>query len=400
MGNAVNLVFRFPGNSAAEAVVDSRWRSAAASPRRLSMLRWRACMTKPACLPRLYPLLMALWGLVVAVMAPALAQTPEQLALQQVIAGDPVLEPYYRGAEFQLLWSANDPVAVQRRQAFTAALRAAGEHGLPLARYDPDRLAAQAGTARQPLQHARAEAAYTRAFLRYARDLQSGVLDPAQVDEGIKRMAPRRDPLEMLRAFASRPAAQYLAALPPQTWQYRRLVEEKSRLEAQVIHGWGPVVPSGLAPEHAGVPVLALRQRLAAQGYDLPPEAGGAEPRFDPALVKTVQQFQRDHGLNPDGHRRPGDAGGAQQDATGSIGIGDRGNGARTLDEQGTRGPSCLGQPARFQCHDSGERARGPAEPGGDRQNSTSIADAGILRPDVLSCHQSQLDGAALDHRS
>lgn len=68
-----------------------------------------------------------------------------------------------------------------------------------------------------------------------------------------------------------------------------------------MIHGWGPVVPSGLAPEHAGVPVLALRQRLAAQGYDLPPEAGGAEPRFDPALVKTVQQFQRDHGLNPDG---------------------------------------------------------------------------------------------------
>lgn len=52
-----------------------------------------------------------------------------------------------------------------------------------------------------------------------------------------------------------------------------------------------------LAPEDSSPDVVALRQRLAAQGYG----AGGGGAVYDAPLVQRVMQFQRDHGLTVDG---------------------------------------------------------------------------------------------------
>jgi murein L,D-transpeptidase YcbB/YkuD len=206
------------------------------------------------------------------------------------------------------IWMTEDRA---RAEALLSALRGADAHGLPPARYAPDRLEAlmAAGPA------AEAEIALSRAYLLYARDISSGLLEPRRAASNVRVQPERPDPAALLSAVAAAPdMAAHLAALQPSDPDYARLVTEYAALRAPGAD-WGAPVETGrtLRLGDNGPRVAALRARLAALGDLAPaPESDPATDSapvkaspFDPALfdaglAEAVRAFQRRHGLNAD----------------------------------------------------------------------------------------------------
>lgn len=225
--------------------------------------------------------------------------TPMQQAMAAQVADDRVLQTFYELRQYAPMWVDGSDQEQKRTQDFLEALRLSGDHGLPTGRYGVVSLSREVKSARTDVELARLEARLSTTFLAYARDVQSGILNPASVDRDIDRSAPRRDPLQTLNEFSRSSARAYLRSLPPQTPEYTRLKEEKLRLEAVIAsNGWGPRVPDAkLEFGAAGPQVVALRNRLIDMGY-----AGrSASAKFDSQLKASVASFQSDHGLAPDG---------------------------------------------------------------------------------------------------
>lgn len=215
--------------------------------------------------------------------------------------GDPSVAAVYAARADAPIWLDADGA---RAEALLDALRAADAHALPLARYAPERLeamssAAQAGGDSAAV--AEAEAAFTSAFLRYARDVGSGALDPRRVSRDILLEPARRAPALLLRGLAAAddPAA-HLAALAPADPDYAALQRVYAALRAKPADAWGAPVPSGplLRPGDRDARVATLRARLAALGEPTTPE--GAAEAFDATLASALRRFQRRHGLNDD----------------------------------------------------------------------------------------------------
>ncbi len=220
-------------------------------------------------------------------------------AIATVAAADPEIAGFYRSRDYRPLWVGEGDLA--RRRALVAAFAEARSHGLPADRHDPERQRALFASVATLRDLGRVEVETTRAFLSYARDIQSGILEPRTVDPGLVMEVPRRDRGETLAAFAAAddPAA-FLRALAPQTAEYAALLREKEGLEALIERGgWGAPVASAAAlkPGMEGAAVLALRDRLIRMGY-LPMRASA---RYDAALQRAVQRFQANQGLTPDG---------------------------------------------------------------------------------------------------
>ncbi|MEM9013220.1 MAG: L,D-transpeptidase family protein [Pseudomonadota bacterium] len=207
------------------------------------------------------------------------------------------VEAFYSARDYEPFWLADGAA-----DALLDVLDAADAHGLPVARYDIDAL--EEARARGDAQ---AEIALMSAFLRYARDVRSGVLEPRRVDREIDIRPPRparADLLADLSATASVDA--YLASLPPQPERYQRLLAEKVRLEALLTEGgWGDPVPAGdtLRPGDRSPRIEAVRARLLSFGVEegVRPADGAPADRFDDDLVAAVKMFQTHHGLNDDG---------------------------------------------------------------------------------------------------
>jgi murein L,D-transpeptidase YcbB/YkuD len=192
------------------------------------------------------------------------------------------------------IWMTEDRA---RADALIAALRDAESHALPPSRYAPDRLAALMETG--PV--AEAEIALSRAFMLYARDLSSGLIDPRSLSSNIRTQVQRLDPAALLAAAADAPdMAAYLAALAPADPAYARLRAGYAALR-DAAADWGAPLATGrtLRPGDRDERIVALRARLAALGD----EAGvaPADPAvFDDALAAAARAFQRRHGLNAD----------------------------------------------------------------------------------------------------
>lgn len=238
--------------------------------------------------------------------APALTAQTQVTVFRQAVAqaasDDEELVNFYRARSFEGIWSGRDDQA--RRNALLAAFASAGDHGLPPARYDPDGLRALLQSATTAAEQGRVEVEVSRLFLRYARDIQTGVIIPGQVDRNIRRLVPYRSPLETLQNFATSNPASFLRSLPPTSPEYTRLMREKLAMERLVaMGGWGPSVPGGkLERGDVGPGVVALRNRLIAMGF-LPRTNVQS---YDETIVAAVQRFQRAHGLATDGTAGPG----------------------------------------------------------------------------------------------
>lgn len=215
-------------------------------------------------------------------------------AIAEAAAEDEVIAAFFRDRAYESFWTAAD--AAPRRAALMAALDGAALHGLPVARYDAAGLRAASRGAWTEGDRGRLEVAMTRAFLDYARDVQTGALVPSRVDSGIKREIAVRDPRANLDALAAAPSpARFLRALPPSSPEYVQLIRARVALEKAVAGGgWGSPVPAGqLAPGDSGPAVIALRDRLVAQGY----LRQSAAATYDDAIERAVRAFQAEHGL-------------------------------------------------------------------------------------------------------
>ncbi|WP_109464529.1 L,D-transpeptidase family protein [Albibacillus kandeliae] len=233
--------------------------------------------------------------------APASAQvTAFKQAVAETAISDKEVAEFYRQADYAPLWTGEGEEFRQRRAALIEALNSVEIHGLPASRYDVAGLMAKMGAAHTTRDIGMVEVALSKAFLDYAHDVQSGLLVPSRVDDGIVRVVPRRKGADLLGGLAaSQEARSYMNALPPQNPEYRNLMKERLRLQKIVSEGlWGPTVhATKLEPGDRGDAVLALRNRLIAMGY----MDRTATVAYDGAMTRAVMAFQSAHGLEQDG---------------------------------------------------------------------------------------------------
>lgn len=213
---------------------------------------------------------------------------------------------HYQNTAYRGLWidaSGDDSKAA----ALIEVLGKAGDHALPAAKYSTPLLRAALTAARSgdPAAIAAAEIALTNAFLEYARDLTSGLLEPRRVDRDL-HVFPERPDAPFLLTGLSRAAdvTTYLNTLAPRHAHYGALKAELSALVSMGVEGaWGPEAPQGgsIRLGQRGPRVEAIRTRLAAMG-DYKPTLPVIDPaEYDIGLETAVRTFQRRHGLNDDG---------------------------------------------------------------------------------------------------
>lgn len=214
-------------------------------------------------------------------------------------AEDDALSVFYREQGYQPIWVGDDADDRARRAALLSIVGKADLHGLPRGRYDAATLRSLMAGAASERDRGRVEVELSRLFLRFARDLETGILIPASVDGNIKREAPVRDRLDLLRSFAAARPNTFLNALTPASVEYTRLVREKVKIERLIKDGgWGTQLPGGrIKPGDTGPAVIALRDRLMALGY----VARSDTQTFDAPMRRAVEAFQSDHGLAQDG---------------------------------------------------------------------------------------------------
>lgn len=236
-------------------------------------------------------------GGVAVVPSAAVAQTETfRAAVAEASADDPAISGFYQAHDYASLWTGTADAA--RRAALIRVLQTAGDQGLPEARYDVAGLKQKFMAVQSEAQRARLEVLTTRAYLRYARDVSSGLVVPADVDPGIVRTVHHIDARVLLEGLLTARPLAWLESLPPQRPEYAELQRAAYDLAGQMQKGWGPHVQAEkLEPGAQGPAVIALRDRLIALGY-LAPTAGAT---FDDRLKRAVQAFQVDNGMSPDG---------------------------------------------------------------------------------------------------
>lgn len=249
---------------------------------------------------RIWTFFILVAGLCLALADMARAEvTAFKQAVAEAAADDRELAAFYQSNDYVGLWTGAGAGDAARRKALFEALQAADAHGLPAERYGADALMEVLQQVRGPRSRGFAEVAMSKAFLRFAQDLQTGALVPGRVDSEIKREVPRRDRIGYLVSLRDGAPRALFRSLPPQTNEYARLMKEKMRLERLLAQGgWGERVPAGsLKPGATGSAVVALRNRMIAMGY----ADRSATRAYDGALQVAVQKFQSAHGLEPDG---------------------------------------------------------------------------------------------------
>lgn len=220
-------------------------------------------------------------------------------AVAESAARDKDLAAFYRDAGYASVWTGKTSKERTRRKALLAALNTADNHGLSKARYDATGLKSKMSSAKTPRDLGLLEVEISKTYLRYARDVQTGMLVPTSIDSGIVRKAPLRNRTSYLTSLVKSSPVAFFKSLPPKTPDYIRLMKEKLKLERIIGKGgWGQRVPKGkLKPGQSGNAVVILRNRLIKMGF----LRRSASKTFDASLQKSVQQFQLAHGLTADG---------------------------------------------------------------------------------------------------
>lgn len=248
-------------------------------------------------------LLIGLVAWVTAFVAPNSAQA-EITAFKQAVAEeaskDEGIAAFYRARNFEPIWTKKGGKDAQRRKAFLQAISNASVHGLPATRYDPNTFKSGLRSVKSQRDLGRLEVEMSRLFVRYAQDISRGIIaSPAKIDDGMVRKVSRYSSESILAAFAKSSPGGFIKKLAPSSQEYVRLTKEKLALEKTMGRGgWGPSVQAKkLEPGASGNSVVALRNKLMAMGY----MKRSASQSYDVAMQKAVQQFQLNHGLNPDG---------------------------------------------------------------------------------------------------
>ena len=220
-------------------------------------------------------------------------------AVAEAASKDKDISAFYRSTGYEGIWTGTGKRDKARRAELLNSLKNSADHGLPKDRYDAQTLTARLKSARTPRELGLVEVEMTSAFLRYAKDIQTGLLVPSEVDKHIVRAVPYRNRQSYLFNLAKSSPAGFFKGLPPRTKEYNALMKQKLLLEHRLASGgWGSTVKATkLEPGDSGAAVVALRDRLVRMGY-LKRNAGKT---YDAAMTNAVIRFQADHGLAQDG---------------------------------------------------------------------------------------------------
>ncbi|WP_417472562.1 L,D-transpeptidase family protein [Leisingera sp.] len=245
---------------------------------------------------------LALGGAIAGSMTvPAVAEVPAAFrqAVAEAASQSEALASFYRENGYEAIWTGQDQASRLRRSALLTAMGETAAHGLPDRSGEVNRLLQQMRDAQTIRDFGEVEVALSQALVNYATDLQTGILQPQRIDDGIVRKKHSVDAKEFLFGIRDNQPFAFMRSLVPTSSQYRALQREKLRLEKLIAAGgWGPTVNAKkLEPGDEGAAVVALRNRLMAMGY-LGRSASG---RYDAAMERAVQAFQSDHGLAVDG---------------------------------------------------------------------------------------------------
>ncbi|WDA12124.1 L,D-transpeptidase family protein [Paracoccus marcusii] len=226
--------------------------------------------------------------------APRLDFTPQQMALALAVSDDADLASFYGSNGLRPIFLG--PEGEARRLALRDAIGNAPRHGIPVARYQPDRLTATEGLA--------AEIAHAHSLSRLLRDLTGGVLNPTRVDPEIKRQPVRTAVVPLLARFeaAADPAA-VLAGAGPDHPAYLALQQALFGPADLLVPQSLPRIATGVwRPGQRAAAIADLRTRLAAIGFvaDAPDAT-----LYDDALARAVADYQRAAGLPDDGVAGP-----------------------------------------------------------------------------------------------
>lgn len=227
-------------------------------------------------------------------------------AIAEAARSDRDIADFYRERGYAAFWTGSGEDRA-RRQALFKSLSEAGNHALPAESYSLTDLDVRMKSARSARDLGFLEVALSKVFLAYARDIQTGVLTPSEVDPLMVREVPLRLRVSYLTNLERSTPSAFFRALVPQTAEYTALMKEKLRLKLLATKGgWGAIVSSDtLKPGMEGPDVVALRNRLVRMGY----MDASASPRYDAELEAAVRRFQSRHGLEQDGVAGPGTMG-------------------------------------------------------------------------------------------
>lgn len=220
-------------------------------------------------------------------------------AIAEAASSDDEVAAFYRTNNYTPIWTGTGAPDLARRAALMRALAGADTHGLPASRYNAAGLMAQMRDVRTTRDLGLVEVALSQALVKYARDIQSGVLIPSRIDAGLVRKVTYVDRGTYLVRISQGDPNQFINGLAPQNREYTGLMKQKLRLERLIPNGsWGPSVPSAkYKPGQSGAAVVKLRNRLIAMGY----MKTNATKSYDSSIQKAVQKFQIEHGLESDG---------------------------------------------------------------------------------------------------
>ncbi|MGR3436202.1 MAG: L,D-transpeptidase family protein [Shimia sp.] len=211
---------------------------------------------------------------------------------------------FYRDRAYEPFWTGDEPEARARLEALLSAMGDASVHGLGQARFDPDRLINRLKGPKGPTEHGRLDVEVTRTFLAYAAAHTSGVTRPRDIDPiTMPRDVAGPGEAELLAAMEERDPRAVLRDLVPDSAEYGHLLRHRMRLAGVVAAGgWGAQIPvERLEPGDVGPAVVALRDRLRAQGF-LSPTPTAA---YDERIAAAVSEAQEAMGLPIDGIAGP-----------------------------------------------------------------------------------------------
>lgn len=241
---------------------------------------------------------------------PALAAAPLPERLKAVLAyeGDLAIDGrrldrqslrrFYEPRQHEAAWQGGG--APLDRARFVAALQAAPAHGLDPADYHLSAITArQSGDTDAGVE---LELLLSDAFFRYATHMRVGRVNMAAIEDDWLLPPTPFDAVAALSAIDSTSRfGELLAALPPQTADYRRLMQALVEWQSKLT---GPALPSvmpgpAIKPNMADTRLIAVRQRLIAEG-DLAADKAEGET-LDADLIAALKKFQLRYGLEADG---------------------------------------------------------------------------------------------------
>ncbi|MES9859513.1 MAG: L,D-transpeptidase family protein [Candidatus Thiodiazotropha sp. LLP2] len=238
------------------------------------------------------PRLVEKQGLVV----PLITDLPKGLGLDW-----PQLELFYETQQQRFVWHDESQLNTRGKMLFEW-LASSVQQGLNPRDYHVDQLRYLMNSF-QPSHSFLRELLLTEGYIRLAKDLRLGSIDPQLVDPQWQLSGDQFDPLALLvEALQENNLSVLLTKLKPESVAYWRLAKALNYYRAiQVYGGWKSLTgEQTLRPGDHHVHVSALRRRLAVEQHRPQQPVDDAE-YFDQSLAADLRQFQRRMGLKDDG---------------------------------------------------------------------------------------------------